>query len=239
MLTEPRAVPQLSSDNALFKEGVYLGTYDEQPAYTARLQKDTELTSPYKLTKIRPLHSEFPPELYALIGYASQILTWSENHQFCSKCGAKAEPSLTERMMVCTRCGFMNYPRISPSMIVAITRGRELLMARGHHFPEGLYSVVAGFLEPGENMEQCVAREVMEETGLEICNIRYHSSQPWPFPHSIMIGFTADYAGGELRIDHHELADAGWYTPEKMPTIPPESTIARKLIEEYLQKHAR
>ncbi|MDF7800891.1 NAD(+) diphosphatase [Pontiellaceae bacterium B1224] len=232
---DQKSVPLLPPDSPLLKNAIYLGLLDNMPCYTARLDEATVLPTGYESGDIRSLHGHFEDELYALIGYASQILTWSENHQFCSRCGTKAEASEQERAMVCPACGLMNYPRISPSMIVAVTRGNELLMARGHHFPEGLYSVVAGFVEPGENLEQCVAREVMEETGLEITNIKYHSSQPWPFPHSLMVGFTADYVGGEIRIDPKEIADAGWYTANNLPEkIPSKATIARKLIDHFL-----
>ncbi|QBG46372.1 NAD(+) diphosphatase [Verrucomicrobia bacterium S94] len=237
ILTLARLIPVLSVDSPLLKNAVYLGTYGTEPCYAARLDQNTDVPAAYEISDIRSLHGEIEGELYSLIGYASQILTWRENHQFCSRCGTKAEPSEKERAMICPTCGLQNYPRISPSMIVAVTRGNELLMARGHHFPEGLYSVVAGFVEPGENLEQCVAREVMEETGIEIKNIRYHSSQPWPFPHSLMIGFTADYAGGEIRIDPEEIEDAGWYTAENLPDkIPSKSTIARALIDDYLNR---
>jgi NAD+ diphosphatase len=236
MLTDQETVPLLSPDDPLLKNGIYLGLYGDEPCYAVRLNESSDLPNGCEWSEIRPLHATLPETLYALIGYAAQILSWRENHQFCSKCGAKAEPSETERAMVCTDCGFMNYPRISPSIIVAVTKGNELLMARSPHFPEGLYSVVAGFLEPGETLEQCVAREVWEETGIEVGNIRYHSSQPWPFPHSIMIGFTADYVGGEIKIDPKEIQDAGWYSPENLPEIPSESTIARWLINNYLEK---
>ncbi len=216
------------------RHAVYLGTLNERPCFVERAADETESV---QWLEIRDLFSQVPDELYALIGYASQILIWRENHRFCSRCGAKAVPSETERAMVCPECRLRNYPRISPSMIVAVTRGDELLMARGHHFPEGLYSVLAGFVEPGETLEQCVEREVMEETGIEVENIQYHSSQPWPFPHSLMVGFTADYAGGELNIDPTEIEDAGWYTADRLPDrIPSESTIARALINDYLNR---
>jgi NAD+ diphosphatase len=238
ILNDRDSIPLLSPESPLLENGVYLGLYGDEPCYAARLPEDADLPERYEWKDIRTLHGQFEEELYALIGFASQILTWRENHQFCSRCGTKAAPSVKERAMVCPSCGLMNYPRISPSMIVAVTRGDELLMARGHHFPKGLYSVVAGFAEPGENLEQCVAREVMEETGLEITNIQYHSSQPWPFPHSLMIAFTADYAGGEIKIDPVEIEDAGWYRPESLPEkIPSHSTIARSLIDDYLKKH--
>ncbi len=211
---------------------VYLGVLDGRDCYAERLPSPPDRLEAFG---IRGLFSEVPEELYALIGFASQILTWRENHRFCSRCGAEAEPSKTERAMVCPACGLMNYPRISPSMIVAVTRGDELLLARGPHFPEGLYSVLAGFVEPGETLEQCVAREVMEETGIEVANIQYHSSQPWPFPHSLMVGFTADYAGGEIRIDPKEIEDAGWYTADRMPErLPSGAAISRALIEHFL-----
>ncbi|MDF7808978.1 NAD(+) diphosphatase [Pontiellaceae bacterium B12219] len=229
-------LPRLPADSPELYQGTYLGTYEGTPCYVARVQPDSSIDS---FEEVRGLFSSIPDELYSLIGYASQILTWRENHRFCSRCGTKAEPSDTERAMVCPSCKLANYPRISPSMIVAVTRGNELLMARGHHFPPGLYSVVAGFVEPGETLEQCVAREVMEETGLKIKNIQYLTSQPWPFPHSIMIGFKADYAGGEIRIDPKEIEDAGWYTPDDLPQLPSKATIARKLIDDYLARQSR
>ncbi|VGO12751.1 NADH pyrophosphatase [Pontiella desulfatans] len=227
-------IPRLPPNHPLVADAVYLGKLGDQPCIACRLHAADGLEEPWRLVDIRPLHSILPEELYALVGHASQILTWRENHRFCSKCGATTTPSESERAMVCKACGFMAFPRISPSMIVAVRKGQELLMARGPHFPAGLYSVVAGFLEPGETLEQCVAREVREETGIEIKNIHYAASQPWPFPHSIMIGFTADYAGGEIKIDPDEIEDAGWYTPETMPDIPSHSTIARWLIDGFL-----
>lgn len=237
VLTEKGDIHCLNPQHPLLNEAVYLGTFQNMPCYTARLTSEAELPGGFSPAEIRGLHAKFSEELYSVIGYASQILTWRENHQFCSKCGARAEPSTTERAMVCSVCGYMNYPRISPSIIVAVTRGEELLMARGPHFPEGLYSVVAGFVEPGETLEQCVAREVREETGIEVKNVRYFSNQPWPFPHSLMVGFTADYDGGEIKIDAVEIEAAGWFTADNMPEIPTEATIARWLINDYLKQN--
>lgn len=229
-------IPECPAEDVRLDDSIYLGTWGQQACYVARISEETALPEGWTLTDIRPLHGTLTAELYALIGHALQILTWSKNHQFCSKCGAPATPHVKDRAMVCTACGFMNFPRISPSIIVAVTKGQEILMARSPHFPAGLFSVLAGFLEPGETLEQCVAREVREESGIEIENIQYVTSQPWPFPHSIMIGFTADYAGGEIKIDPDEIEDAGWFTPETMPEIPSQSTIARWLIDGYLAK---
>lgn len=141
-----------------------------------------------------------------------------------------------ERAKVCPSCGFVNYPRISPAMIVAVTRGREILLAKGSRFQGGFYSVLAGFVEPGETFEECVEREIKEEVGLKVKNINYFGSQPWPFPDSLMVGFTAEYAGGDITIDNKEILDAGWYTAEGLPLIPGNGSIARRLIDWYVQK---
>jgi NAD+ diphosphatase len=139
-----------------------------------------------------------------------------------------------ELAMECTACGQLSYPRISPAVIVAILRDEKILLARANRFPSGFYSVLAGFVEPGETLEQCAKREVREETGIEVKNLRYFSSQPWPFPHSLMVAFTAEYAAGEIRIDPSEIADAGWYSADALPLIPDPITVARKLIDWYV-----
>ena len=136
-----------------------------------------------------------------------------------------------ERALQCTACGYLSYPRISPAVIVAVVRGKSILLARARRFPPGMYSVLAGFVEPGETLEECVVREVREETGVEVKNIRYFASQPWPFPHSLMVAFTAEHASGEIRVDPEEIVDAGWYTVENFPHVPDPMTVARRLID--------
>ena len=121
-------------------------------------------------------------------------------------------------------------------MIVLVTRGEELLLTRGHQFPEGFYGVLAGFVEPGESLEDAVEREIQEEVALTVMDIRYFGSQPWPYPHQIMIGFTASWAAGEIRVQEQELADAGWFTRDTLPHIPPKMSIARRLIDSFLAK---
>ncbi len=140
----------------------------------------------------------------------------------------------TERAKRCPKCGLVNYPRLSPAVIVLISRGDELLLARAHRFPTGMYSILAGFVEPGESLEETVVREVREEVGIEVKDIRYFGSQPWPFPNSLMIGFTATYAGGDIVLEPEELVDAAWFNKHNLPQIPPKISIARKLIDWFV-----
>ena len=131
------------------------------------------------------------------------------------------------------------YPRLSPAVIVLVKRENEVLLARSPGFPEGMYSVLAGFVEPGESIEETIGREVREEVGIEVENLRYFGSQPWPFPNSLMIGFTTNYAGGELRIEPAEIEDAGWYRVDSLPKLPPKVSIARAMIDSFTAGHGR
>ena len=142
-----------------------------------------------------------------------------------------------ERAKICLKCGLINYPRISPAIIVAVVKKNQILLARSERFPTGFYSVLAGFVEPGETFEDCVKREVKEEVGLDVKNIRYFGSQPWPFPDSLMVGFTADYDGGKILIDKTEIKDAGWFTAHDLPQIPGKISIARRLIDWFVQNY--
>jgi NAD+ diphosphatase len=165
---------------------------------------------------------------------AVQLLEWDRTHRFCGACGTPTSHMQGERARKCPSCGLTVYPRISPAMMVLVTRGRELLLGRGINFPAGRYSALAGFLEAGETIEDAVIREVREEVGVEVDNLRYFGSQSWPFPNSLMIAFRAEYAGGDLRPDPAELADAQWFTPESLPQLPPRMSIARALIDATL-----
>lgn len=238
-VTKNGTIPVLPANHAIQQSvirSIYLGTQNGQPCYAGELKPEHTLAEDWSWSGIKPLHGNLSEEQYALVGHASQIVTWDLSHQFCPKCGTPAHPADHEKCKHCPACGYRSYPRISPSIIVAISRGAELLMARGRHFPEGMFSLIAGFVDAGETLEEAVVREVREETGLQIKNIRYHSSQPWPFPHSLMVGFTAEYAGGTLTPCPIELEAAGWYTAENMPTIPGKSAISRRLIDDFLAK---
>jgi NAD+ diphosphatase len=187
------------------------------------------------------LRSLFPlvdETVFWLAGRAVQIVDWDRTHQYCGRCGAPTTNQLQERAKLCPNCGLTNYPRLAPAIIVRVQRqsanGPEILLARARRFPAGLFSVLAGFVEPGETLEECVRREVYEEVGLIVDNIRYFGSQPWPFPHSLMIAFEADCAGGELAVDPGELAEAHWFTANALPNIPPPPSIANRLITSWV-----
>jgi NAD+ diphosphatase len=172
---------------------------------------------------------------WIMAGRAVQIVDWGRSHRFCGRCGTKTEPSANDRSMVCPACTSVSYPRLAPAIITLVTRGDEALLARGVAFRAPMYSCLAGFVEAGESLEEALAREVKEEVGIEVADITYRSSQPWPFPHSLMLGFRATYAGGDIVCDPTEIADAQWYTRDNLPNIPPRISIARKLIDEWLQ----
>jgi NAD+ diphosphatase len=177
---------------------------------------------------------------WTVAGRALQLVEWARTHRFCGRCGTATEPADGERAMRCPACGLLAFPRLAPAVIVLVERdgGRQALLARGRQFPMPMYSALAGFVEPGETMEQAVHREVREEVGVEIEGVRYVASQPWPFPHSLMIGFTASWAGGDIEIDPREIVDAAWFAPDDLPMVPPAMSIARRLIDGWLERAA-
>ena len=174
--------------------------------------------------------------VWTAAGRAVQLVEWERTHRYCGRCAAPTETMAGERARRCPGCGLLAFPRLAPAMIVLVTRdgGREALLARGTRFPIPMWSCLAGFVEPGETLEAAVHREVREEVGIEVDDVRYWGSQPWPFPHSLMLGFRASWAAGELALDPTEIADAGWYTRDDLPPIPPAMSIARRLIDDWV-----
>jgi NAD+ diphosphatase len=184
-------------------------------------------------------HARAGEEEWLIAGRAVQLAEWSRTHRFCGRCGGPTVRSESDRAMRCPSCGLMAFPRLAPAMITLVTRGepgpdQEALLARGVQFPMPMYSCLAGFVEPGETLEGAVVREVFEEVGVVIDDVRYQSSQPWPFPHSLMFGFRATYVGGDIVCDATEIVDAQWYRKDALPMIPPGISIARKLIDAWL-----
>lgn len=212
----------------------FLGTIDHQECYSAELAKDTVPPDGMTIRGLRELYGSLEESFFALSGRAVQIMEWDRTHQYCGHCTTPMIQLASERAKRCPNCGLVNYPRLSPAVIVLVSRGEELLLAHAHGFPDALYSVLAGFVEPGESLEETVMREVCEEVGIEIKDIRYFGSQPWPFPNSLMIGFTAVYASGEIVIEKRELADAAWFSKHNLPQIPPKLSIARRLIDWFV-----
>lgn len=212
----------------------YLGALAGSGCYAAELAPDTAPPAGLALHPLRGLYGRLEDDLFAIAGRAVQIVAWDRTHQFCGQCATPTAPVPGERAKRCPNCGLTNYPRLSPAVITLVRRGEEVLLARGRNFPAGFYSVLAGFVEPGESLEEAARREIAEEVGIEVADLRYFGSQPWPYPNSLMIGFTARWAAGEIRVDERELADAGWFTRDALPRIPPKLSIARKLIDWYL-----
>ncbi|MFW6346359.1 MAG: NAD(+) diphosphatase [Halomonas sp.] len=182
--------------------------------------------------------ARLPESWFALISTALQVGAWLRDHRFCGRCGAPADRLDAEFAMHCHSCGHRNYPRISPCIITLVTHGDALLLARSPRFPPGRYSTLAGFIEPGESAEEAVRREIFEEVGLQVGRLRYFRSQPWPFPHSLMLGFFAEAASRRIRIDGVEIADAAWFSPRRLPQLPPLYSISRALIETHLAEVA-
>jgi NAD+ diphosphatase len=214
----------------------YLGALGDLPCYAVELGEGTLPPTGMSFEGLRQLYGRLEEDLFWIAARAVQIVEWDRTHQFCGQCGTPLKIKTTERAKECPRCGLLHFPRLSPAIIVLVERGRELLLARSRHFLPGMYSVIAGFVEPGESLEQAVVREVREEVGLTIKDIRYFGSQNWPFPHSLMIGFTATYAGGEISLNDEEIEAADWFAADALPPIPGKISIARKLIDWFLEK---
>ena len=215
----------------------YLGTLDGRPCCTAECDPDTAPPKGLVFSGLRRLFGLVSEEIFQVAGRAFQIVNWDQNTRFCGRCGEPTIVSSEERLRMCPKCGLKRFPRLSPAVIAVVTRGKQILLARADRFPDKLYSVLAGFVEPGETLEECLRREVSEEVGLEISDIRYFGSQPWPFPDSLMIGFTARYAGGEITIDNREIVDAGWFSADNLPEIPDKISIARRLIDWFIENN--
>jgi len=212
----------------------FVGRLDEQDCFALSVD-DGALREPWAARGLRALYMPFGEELFVAAGRAVQIAAFALTHRHCGRCGRPTRPVAGEHAVRCDACELSFYPRVAPAIIVLIRRGQQALLAHAGHFREGMYSTLAGFVEAGESLEQTLVREVREEVGIEVTSIRYFGSQPWPFPHSLMVGFTADYAGGEIRVDGEEIVDARWFSADDLPNLPPNPSIARKLIDAWLR----
>ncbi|MGF1727805.1 NAD(+) diphosphatase [Photobacterium nomapromontoriensis] len=220
-----------TSDLNFDTEGARLiGRYREFPVYWLEAPLETSGVDFYSQRELLSVEAE----LFQLAGRATQLSHMLHTQRYCSHCGAVCQYSDDEIAMVCTSCQTPHYPRVSPCVIVAVRKDNKILLAQHPRHKTGMYTVIAGFVEAGETLEQCVAREIKEETGIEVDNIRYFGSQPWAFPSNLMMGFLADYASGDLKPDYTELTDAIWATRDTLPEVAPEGTIARSLIDHTL-----
>ncbi|NDL67739.1 NAD(+) diphosphatase [Anaerotalea alkaliphila] len=185
-------------------------------------------------TDLRALAGIVDSACWMAAGRAYQLMDFERTHLYCGRCGTPTEKVPTENARACPACGLTVYPRIAPATITAILSGDRILLAHNKRFANNVYSLVAGFVEPSETFEECAAREIREEVGVEVENIRYFGSQTWPFPHSIMVGMVADHAGGEIVPDGEEIDDARWFGKDDLPNLPPKVSIARKMIDAWL-----
>ncbi len=214
-----------------------VGHWQGEPVYVLELDEPIELPGmAWAPLRQFMLHGDF--DQFCMLGYASQIGIWARHNRFCGNCGTRMQAQDHERVMQCPQCGLHQYPRLSPSMIVLVTRGDEVLLARSPRFVPGVYSTLAGFVEAGESVEQCVVREVREEVGVEVANLEYIGSQNWPFPHSLMLGFHAEYVSGEIVPQEDEIEDAQWFSLDALPPLPAQRSIARHLIDLYLARRS-
>lgn len=217
---------------------LYLGTFEDIPCFAAEVSAETAEPEGMAFRPLRPLYELLEEDLFHLAGRGLQLLAWDETHQFCGKCGTGTVLSPTEHSRSCPACGQVSYPRIAPAVITAILKDNKLLLAHSPHFVNNMYGLIAGFVEPGETLEDCVQRETMEEVGIRVKNITYFGSQQWPFPHSLMVGFVAEYESGEITVDGEELDHADWFELDQLPVIPPHVSIARKIIDWVVLQHS-
>lgn len=206
--------------------GARIGHYQQQPVWLVRKSCHQDMVSVRRLIDNQ--------ELFQLAGRAVQLAEFYRSHRFCGACGHATQSGKHEWVMQCAACRQRYYPQIAPCIIVVIRRDDHILLAQHKGHRSAIYTALAGFVEVGETLEQAVAREVMEESQLRLKNVRYITSQPWPFPHSLMAAYMAEYDSGELSIDPDELLDASWYRYDQLPLLPPVGTVARRLIEDSL-----
>lgn len=208
------------------------------PCFCGEIEISAAPPPNYEYQNLRPLFAQIDETSFWLAGRAVQLVDWDRTHLYCGHCGRQMVNHENDRAKVCPHCGLTNFPILAPAIIVRVQRltenGPEILLARAKRFPTSMFSVLAGFVEPGETLEECVQREIEEEVGIKVKDIQYFGSQPWPFPHSLMIAFTANHEEGELAVDPNELAEAAWFPRHRLPNIPPPPSIANQLIENWV-----
>jgi len=244
LVTSSDTLPSVEAIDALGIEATrtqYLGAWQGDHCFSAELPEDFKPPEGFATRDLRMLFGALEPELHALAGRAVQVVEWDRTHQFCGACGQATVLSTSDRSRACPDCAIPMYPRLSPAMIVAVERGDEILLGRSQNFPPGIFSVLAGFVEPGESAEEAVIREVYEETRIVVEDVRYFGSQAWPFPNSLMLGFTARYASGTVNTDHdEEMEAADFFHVDDLPnTFPGNISISQWLLEDFVARHRK
>lgn len=230
------ALPETRNPRALGLESLrtpqYLGRLRNAHLFAAEVDGSAEPPAGWRWEGLRALFGAMDESLFALAGRALQVVDWDRTHQYCGRCGTPTAHKAGERSRECPACSLVVYPRIAPAVMAMVRRlPDEVLLARSPRFPPEMYSALAGFVEPGETLEQCLEREVLEEVGVRVRGLRYFASQPWPFPHSLMIAFVCDWESGEVRANPLEIEAAGWFNVNALPRLPQRISIARRLID--------
>jgi NAD+ diphosphatase len=242
LLHEQALAPQPTAWLAQFPQRHYLGLLDGLDCWVLRLPPASPPLANWQALPLRAAMMALPAPLMALAARAAQVLEWDRTHAFCGVCGTPTVALDHERARRCPACSHIVYPRLSPAMMCLIWRGHvdgpQLLLARSPHYAPGVYSALAGFVEAGESLEDCVHREVAEEVGVRVNHLRYYGSQSWPFPHSLMVAYTAEWVEGEIVPQAGEIEDARWFDIDALPGIPPRFSIAGHLIRDQVAQLA-
>ena len=217
---------------------IFLGRLDGRPCFAIPLSSEPETPPGYAFSGLRELFGQLEEPIHGVAGRAFQIVEWYLSHAFCGRCGSQTELAANERARGCPSCGATYFPRINPAVIMLVERDGKMLLARNKLFRGPFYSCLAGFVEPGETLEEAVAREVFEEVGIEVQGITYFASQPWPFPSQLMVGFNALHRSGEIRAQDSEILDAAWFAPDDLPQLPGRFSLARHLVDGFLERQA-
>lgn len=214
---------------------LYLGTLKGINLFAGEVNLKTSAPSGWIWSSLRELYPTFNEAEYAIAGYAMQLIHWDRTNTFCGTCGARTIACEHERCRKCKSCGHLAYPKLSVAILALVKRGNQILLARSPQFQKGFYSILAGFLNPNETLEQCVMREVLEEVGIQVNNVQYFASQPWPFSYSLMLGFTCEWQEGEIQIDSSEIEEAAWFDASNLPPLPSAYSLSRILIDEFIK----
>ena len=235
ILMNGSALPRLADFREKELYGLYIGELNGTPCIGIPFPEDHG----WNTLSLRAVIHSLDDAFICAVCRAKKMMFWRDRRKFCGSCGNKLEDSGTDLARVCPVCKERFYPQIAPAVITAVLKENKLLLAHNRNFTSGVHSLIAGFVESGESLEQAVAREIMEETSIRVKNIRYYASQPWPFPNSLMLGFVADYDSGELKPDGIELESAGWYSADDLPDLPEHGSIARKIIDDFIAGRLR
>jgi NAD+ diphosphatase len=236
--SDPAALPPLPpgplAEHASIRH--FLGRIDGHDCWVLKVEA---APTGWRTMALRAAMMQFPAALMGAASRAAQVLEWDRAHRFCGVCGTPTEVQAHELARKCPACGHSAYPRVSPAMMALVWRGAgasaELLLARSPHYAPGMFSALAGFVEPGESLEDCIHREVAEEVGVTVRNLRYYGSQSWPFPHSLMVAYTAEWVAGEIVPQPNEIEAAGWFGIDALPNIPPRFSISGHLIRDTVE----